>query len=421
MAVQRIINIVAVGLLLVLSSANAQPEDDEQYDLDVKDAEQNADEAAGPQLLQQTPPGLVASPAPAPAAADPQKADVAADAANAKTAAKVAKQAAVVANKVAEHSMKVTGHAKKALRHALHALHDARVESSGLGKHQKHSLKKAEAHLREATKKADFGKLKKVKDAKDLNKEKMQADLDAKAAKGKGGKSEKEEMLQESEELRRKLKEKNADDKDMDKALDDLEGDVRKTDGPVNDESKAELERLRQQVDSLEDAEGDVQEVNSQEVKKQEVKSKKVESDVDMKSLKSEGDAGKADATADEAAVPVEEKGLDIDTQMPYGDLEPFGREDTAQELTESSIKESDEMVDQLERAEVAEEKRSVFRALTRLRGAAITSFDGVARSQTGNIDEYNKIHQWRNTHPLHHLADEESDVSKWAFPDNAD
>jgi len=120
-------------------------------------------------------------------------------------------------------------------------------------------------------------------------------------------------------------------------------------------------------------------------------------------------------------ATPVEEKGIDIDTSMPYGDLEPFGREDTAQELTESSVKESDEMVDQLERAEVAEEKRSVFRALTRLRGAAITSFDGVARSQTGNIDEYNKVHKWRHTHPLHHLADEESDVQKWAFPDNAD
>jgi hypothetical protein len=120
-------------------------------------------------------------------------------------------------------------------------------------------------------------------------------------------------------------------------------------------------------------------------------------------------------------ATPVEEKGIDIDTAMPYGDLEPFGREDTAQELTEDSVKESDEMVDQLERAEVAEEKRAVFRALTRLRGAAITSFDGVARSQTGNIDEYNKIHKWRNSHPLHHLADEESDISKWAFPDNAD
>ena len=84
---------------------------------------------------------------------------------------------------------------------------------------------------------------------------------------------------------------------------------------------------------------------------------------------------------------------LDIDTEMPYGELEPFGREDTAQELSEQAIKESDTMVDQLERAEVAEEKRSVFRALTRLRGAAITSFDGIARSQTGNIDEYNKVH----------------------------
>jgi len=126
----------------------------------------------------------------------------------------------------------------------------------------------------------------------------------------------------------------------------------------------------------------------------------------------------KAAATAEE---PCDDKDIDIDTEMPYGELEPFGREDTAQELTEQSVKESDEMVDQLERAEVAEEKRAVFRALTRLRGAAITSFDGIARSQTGNIDEYNKIHKWRRTHPLHHLADEESDVSKWAFPDNAD
>mmetsp|Transcript_37969 Transcript_37969/g.98258 ORF Transcript_37969/g.98258 Transcript_37969/m.98258 type:complete len:374 (-) Transcript_37969:105-1226(-) len=112
---------------------------------------------------------------------------------------------------------------------------------------------------------------------------------------------------------------------------------------------------------------------------------------------------------------------FDIDTQMPYGDLEPFGREDTAQELTESSVKESNEMVDQLERAEVAEEKRAVFRALTRLRGAAVTSFDGIARAQTGNIDEYNKVNKWRDSHPIRHLADEESDVSKWAFPNNAD
>lgn len=116
-----------------------------------------------------------------------------------------------------------------------------------------------------------------------------------------------------------------------------------------------------------------------------------------------------------------QEHSIDIDTAMPYGELEPFGREDTALELTERSISESDEMVDQLERAEVAEEKRAVFRALTRLRGAAIASTDGIARSQTGNIDEYNKVHKWRSTHPLRHLASEEADVSKWAFPDNAD
>merc|ERR1719471_177104 len=108
----------------------------------------------------------------------------------------------------------------------------------------------------------------------------------------------------------------------------------------------------------------------------------------------------------------------EVDMSMPYGDLEPFGREDTAQELTESSVRESNAMVDQLERAEVAEEKRSIFRALTRLRGAAITSYDGIARSQTGNIDDYARRNQWRQAHPVHHLADDEADVSKWAFPD---
>lgn len=110
----------------------------------------------------------------------------------------------------------------------------------------------------------------------------------------------------------------------------------------------------------------------------------------------------------------------EVDMSMPYGDLEPFGREDTAQELTESSIRESNAMVDQLERAEVAEEKRAVFRALTRLRGAAITSYDGIARSQTGNVDDYARNNQWRKAHPIHHLADDEADVSKWAFPDDA-
>jgi len=391
---------LVIGIALMSPLANARDDGDPDND------EQWVPIATGPQpqLIQQqpaVPPAISPAPAASPKAT---KAGVKADAMNAKEAAKVAKQAAVVANKVATHSVKVTHHAKKALKHALGALHDARVESSGLDKRQKDTLKKAEAHLREATKTADHGQLKKMKHTQDLQKEKMEADL-----KRKGGKSEKEHMRHEIQELREKLKAKKVDDKDIDKALNELEADLDKTDGPINDESKAELERLRRLVDSLEDSEADDHKAPT-----------------GLQPLESKKDHDHEDdhedhEEADGKATPVIEKGLDIDTQMPYGDLEPFGREDTAQELTESSIRESDGMVDQLERAEVAEEKRSVFRALTRLRGAAITSYDGVARSQTGNIDEYNKIHKWRGAHPLHHLADEESDVSKWAFPDNAD
>jgi len=310
----------------------------------------------------------------------------------------VAKQAAGVANDVAEHSIKITGHAKTALKHALGALHDARVDSKGLDKDQKHSLKKAEAHLREATKTAEHGKLKKFKDEQDLEKDKMQAKLD----KAGGDANEKDELREQVQELREKLKGKKHD-KDLAQALKELEQDIEESDGSNYDEIKAELERLREVVDRLPDKE------NKKHLDKSLAK------DIGMQPL------GENTTIAKEDVTPVEEKGIDIDTQMPFGELEPFGREDTAQELTERSIQESDSMVDQLERAEVAEEKRAVFRALTRLRGAAITSYDGVARSQSGNIDEYNKIHKWRKAHPLHHLADEESDVQKWAFPDNAD
>lgn len=134
-----------------------------------------------------------------------------------------------------------------------------------------------------------------------------------------------------------------------------------------------------------------------------------------------EEDDDKEEDSPEAAPMPKMAAAPEVDMAMPYGDLEPFGREDTAQELTESSITESNAMVDQLERAEVAEEKRAVFRALTRLRGAAITSYDGIARSQTGNIDGYARSNQWRTAHPVHHLASDEADVSKWAFPDGAD
>lgn len=366
-------------------------------------------------------------------AADPV---VKADAANAKEAASVAKQAAQVANNVAEHSMHITKHAQKSLHHALGALHDARVETEGLSQKQKESLKKAESRLREATKKADYGKLKKLedKDAADIKKDKMQDEMDQKIEDQKIKVTYKEDECQHMREeigrLRQELGEKGGD-ADIDKDLSAIEDELKNCNSENKDELKVEIERLREAINKLEAApapqvaeKGASDDGEDADAKDEEEK-EELMGDVQMKPLgeKSAGSGrrGSGESYAEGDVTPVEEKGIDIDTQMPYGDLEPFGREDTAQELTEASVRESDEMVDQLERAEVAEEKRAVFRALTRLRGAAITSFDGVARSQTGNIDEYNKIHKWRKTHPLHHLADEESDVSKWAFPDNAD
>jgi len=345
---------------------------------------------------------------------------VATDAANAHKAVTTAKEAAKVAHKVATKSIKMTEHAKSALRNARDAVNSARADTEGLSSEQMHSLKMAEKQLTEATKAAEYGQVKDAKyvksDVANKQLEKLEEKMEAKKEK-KEDSSELEEMRKEIEDLREQLKKKgdSSDEEmleDLQKQIEEMEKAEKKedkADGKSHDEMKAEIERLREKIKELEDMQGevsqsmpakDLEEEDSKEVKK--VEKKPLEED-------------------EPAAERVDEKGLDIDTAMPYGELEPFGREDTAQELTENSIHESDEMVDQLERAEVAEEKRSVFRALTRLRGAAITSFDGVARSQTGNIDEYNKIHQWRDSHPLHHLADEESDVTKWAFPDNAD
>merc|ERR1719453_3027977 len=102
---------------------------------------------------------------------------------------------------------------------------------------------------------------------------------------------------------------------------------------------------------------------------------------------------------------------------IPFGSLEAFGREDTASELTDASISESNDMVDQIERAVVAETKRSMFRALTRLRGATIANFDGMANAQSANVDQYARKKVWTKTHELNHLANQEGDVKKWAFP----
>merc|ERR1719270_2041594 len=64
----------------------------------------------------------------------------------------------------------------------------------------------------------------------------------------------------------------------------------------------------------------------------------------------------------------------------PEGQIAPFGKEDTARELQSHAARTQDTLVDAVENAEVAEIKRAVFRALTRLRAAQIKEFDTIAR-----------------------------------------
>jgi len=392
------------------------------------------------------------------------------DAINAHNAANSAAEAAGVATRVATHSVDINSHAQSALKKAQAVLKEARAGAGGLSVDQAEQLKRAETNLVRATKTVsyDVGQVKYVNSKSVANKgavsygdaateraqlenklSKLQEQLDTKHQPVEVLHSENELAAMEIEirGLREQLDAKaahnaaarrSAEVVATQKELSELEAMVKELElaeashqVKVNehDEMKIELEKLRERVHSME-AKANTPDTGTLVY---EVPAKK---HLPLRTVESNDDDAVVAASADESAqgvamdgppeeeaesTPVSEKGIDIDTAMPYGELEPFGREDTAQELTEDSVRESDEMVDQLERAEVSEEKRAVFRALTRLRGAAITSFDGIARSQTGNIDEYNKLHKWRRTHPLHHLADEESDISKWAFPDNAD
>eukprot|EP00440_Ansanella_granifera_P004543 gb/GFBE01004925.1/.p1 GENE.gb/GFBE01004925.1/~~gb/GFBE01004925.1/.p1 ORF type:complete len:139 (+),score=44.49 gb/GFBE01004925.1/:1-417(+) len=92
--------------------------------------------------------------------------------------------------------------------------------------------------------------------------------------------------------------------------------------------------------------------------------------------------------------------------------IAPFGKEDTATELQDQASKTQDTLVDAVENAEVAEIKRAVFRALTRLRAASIKEFDTIARLETQSIDAYNDAHHYRSENPLEHLHEDEQPVN---------
>jgi len=104
-------------------------------------------------------------------------------------------------------------------------------------------------------------------------------------------------------------------------------------------------------------------------------------------------------------------KEMTHDLEMNFNKIAPFGKEDTAKELQDHAAKTQDTLVDAVENAEVAEIKRAVFRALTRLRAATIKEFDTIARLETQAIDAYNDAHRYRAENPLAHLHEDEAPV----------
>jgi hypothetical protein len=97
-------------------------------------------------------------------------------------------------------------------------------------------------------------------------------------------------------------------------------------------------------------------------------------------------------------------KEMTHDLEMNFNKIAPFGKEDTAKELQDHASKTQDTPVDAVENAEVAEIKRAVFRALTRLRAATIKEFDTIARLETQAIDAYNDAHHYRAENPLSYI-----------------
>jgi chromosome segregation ATPase len=100
-----------------------------------------------------------------------------------------------------------------------------------------------------------------------------------------------------------------------------------------------------------------------------------------------------------------------VNVDVDYVKIKPFGSEDTATELQKQSESAQETLVDAEENAIVSTIKYTVFRSLTRLRAAMIKEFDSIARLETHAIDAYNDAHHYRGENPINHLHGNEPPV----------
>jgi hypothetical protein len=142
-----------------------------------------------------------------------------------------------------------------------------------------------------------------------------------------------------------------------------------------------------------------------------EIKSAKALSSKSVESVEQPPPVGFLQIRQDPAPEDALAKEMTHDLEMNFNKIAPFGKEDTAKELQDHAADTQDTLVDAVENAEVAEIKRAVFRALTRLRAATIKEFDTIARLETQAIDAYNDAHHYRAENPLSHLHEDEAPV----------
>ena len=88
-----------------------------------------------------------------------------------------------------------------------------------------------------------------------------------------------------------------------------------------------------------------------------------------------------------------------------FNKIAPFGKEDTAKELQDHAAKTQDTLVGAVENAEVAEIKREVIRALTRLPAAPIKEFDITSHLETQAIDAHSDAHHYSGANRGHTRA----------------
>ncbi|CAE8696395.1 unnamed protein product [Polarella glacialis] len=216
-----------------------------------------------------------------------------------------------------------------------------------------------------------------------------------------------EEKVEKEEED--KVEEKKAEKKEEkkgDKKEEKVEEEEKKEDADEDKEPKVYAKEEKKVEEKKAEKKAETK-AEKKEEKTEEKKEEKTEEKKEEKKEEPEEEKKEEPKEEEKAEEPEEEAPLEKN----FNKIAPFGKEDIAKELQDHAAKTQDTLVDAVEKAEVAEIKRAVFRALTGLRVASIKEFDTIVRLETQSIDAYKDAHHYRSENPLAHLHEDEAPV----------